>query len=142
MSTGFLGHHVRLTNHQKYGLLSNAVIPKDRSQRFRERIKGTITTCRGSLNSLLESLNPVLRGWGNFYRFARGAKQVFSHLDWYIWHSILRWLRKRHPNTPTRKSLLGTVPRNEAADRSTGKIQNASSFSSRLSRSSDSGSTR
>ena len=41
-------------------------------------------------------LNPLLRGWANFYRHAWGAKHVFVSLDHYVWWSILRWMRKKH----------------------------------------------
>jgi RNA-directed DNA polymerase len=30
------------------------------------------------------------------YRHAWGAKKVFSRLDYYVWWTILRWLRKKH----------------------------------------------
>lgn len=101
----FLGHHVRLQNHPLYGWISNAVIPKDRTQKFRERIKAVFCRQTGysSLEERLKTINPILRGWGNFYRFARGAKKVFNHLDWYIWHSVYRWLQKKYPQTSNRK---------------------------------------
>lgn len=103
----FLGHHVRLLNHPEYGWISNAVIPKDRSQRLRERIKDVFhsSTTQKSLEDRLKTINPILRGWGQFYRFARGAKKVFRQLDSYLWHTIFRWLRKKHPETSVRVLL-------------------------------------
>ena len=116
----FLGHHVRYQRHRYYGWLSNAVIPKHRSQRLRETIKQILhrSTCRSSLGERLRLINRMLRGWGSFYRYARGAKQVFSDLDRYVWMSVRHWLRKKHPRsnmheinarygwrTPARKSV-------------------------------------
>ena len=95
----FLGHHVRVRAHPVNGrLVSTSVIPRDRSQRLRERIKDLFrgrTTGR-SLAERLRKLNPMLRGWAYFYRHAWGAKRVFSSLDSYVWWTILRWLRKKH----------------------------------------------
>ena len=101
----FLGHHARLQNHHLYGWLSNAVIPKARSRRLRETIKGMFdqSTTRESLKTQLEGLNRLLRGWGYYYRHARGAKQVFVDLDRYVWTTVCRWLHKKHPRTPTRE---------------------------------------
>lgn len=97
----FLGHHVCVRMHPvRKRLVGTAVIPKDRSQRIRERIKahfGRGTTNR-SLEERLSELNPVLRGWSNFYRHAWGAKHVFCFLDYYLWWTILRWLKKKHKN--------------------------------------------
>ena len=95
----FLGHHVRVRVHPSNGkLVSTAVVPKDRSWRLRELIKAhfSLPTALKSLEERLQRLNPVLRGWANFYRYAWGAKHVFDGLDRYVWQTILRWLRKKH----------------------------------------------
>ncbi len=96
----FLGHHVRVRVHPAHGrLVSTAVIPKDRSHLLRERVKDLFrcSTTGGTLAHRLKLLNPILRGWCNFYRHAWGAKKVFSFIDHYVWWTILRWLRKKHP---------------------------------------------
>lgn len=97
----FLGHHVRVRNHPSNGrLVSTSVIPREKGQRLRDRIKDLFraNTTRNSLADRLRKLNPMLRGWAYFYRHAWGAKHVFSSLDNYVWWTILRWLRKKHSN--------------------------------------------
>jgi group II intron reverse transcriptase/maturase len=95
----FLGHHVRVRRHPGHGrMVSASVVPKDRSQLFRERIKQLFaknTTSR-TLQDRLRRLNPMLRGWANFYRHAWGAKKVFSGLDHHVWWTVARWLKKKH----------------------------------------------
>lgn len=100
----FLGHHVRVQRHPQYGWCSKCVVPKDRSQKLRHAIKAHFdkSTRSFTLQERLEKLNPVLRGWGNFYRHAWGAKNVFAHLDHYLWWTIKRWLKKKHEKRPTR----------------------------------------
>jgi RNA-directed DNA polymerase len=95
----FLGHHIRVRdNRLKRRQIPTAVIPKERTRRLRLVIKGIFdrNTSRQTLSSRLKLLNPVLRGWGNFYRHAYGAKRIFSTLDHYVWWTIRRWLRKKH----------------------------------------------
>jgi group II intron reverse transcriptase/maturase len=95
----FLGHHVRARVHPGNGkFVSTVVIPKDRGHRLRERIKDLFrrSTIREPLEARLNRLNPILRGWCNFYRHAYGAKRVFSGMDYYVWWTIFRWLRKKH----------------------------------------------
>lgn len=94
----FLGHNVRVAHHPKYGWSSKTVIPKKRSHMLRERIKKHFrqATTNRSLGELLAELNPVLRGWGYFYRHAWGAKQVFDYMDHYVWWCIKRWLIKKY----------------------------------------------
>jgi RNA-directed DNA polymerase len=100
----FLGHHVRVQRHPFYGWGSKCVVPKDRSQKLRHAIKAHFdkTTRSFTLQERLSMLNPILRGWGNFYRHAWGAKQVFVSVDHYLWWTILRWLRKKHEKRPMR----------------------------------------
>lgn len=96
----FLGHHLRVRPRPSTRrLVPRLVIPKDRTARLRDTISGIFgrSTLNESLESRLRLLNPVLRGWGNFYRHAWGAKRVFAAVDHHVWWTIFRWLRKKHP---------------------------------------------
>ena len=44
---------------------------------------------------LLRRINPVLRGWCNYFRHGV-CKRAFSYLDSFVFRRILSWLRKRH----------------------------------------------
>jgi RNA-directed DNA polymerase len=105
-SLRFLGHHIRVRNDRRRDRqIATAVIPKARSKRVRQMIKELF--CRRTIGSTLQDrlahLNPRLRGWGNFYRHAWGAKKVFSAIDHYVWWTILRWLKKKHPRLPMKR---------------------------------------
>lgn len=97
----FLGHHVRVRPHPVHGrMVVAAVIPRDRSHQLREQIKDLFRrrTIGASLRERLQLLNPMLRGWCNFYRHAWGAKRIFAGIDHYVWWTIYRWLQKKHAN--------------------------------------------
>jgi group II intron reverse transcriptase/maturase len=117
----FLGHHVRVRRHPSHHRwVSTSVVPKDRTQLLRERIKCLFDrdTVRSTLGERLQRLNPMLRGWSYFYRHAWGAKHVLSSLDHYVWWTILRWLKKKHPRTPV-KELFARYSRRRPRRRST-----------------------
>jgi group II intron reverse transcriptase/maturase len=101
----FLGHRVRLKWDRYRGCYTSLEIPKTKTQGLRRRIKRLTgrSTCNQSLGAILRRLNPILRGWGNFYRHCYGAHDVFSHVDWYVWDRIWRWLKKKHPKAGIRK---------------------------------------
>ena len=48
-----------------------------------------------TLADLLRRVNPVLRGWCNYFRHGVSAR-TFSYLDHFTWWRIFGWLRKRH----------------------------------------------
>ncbi|MGH9261399.1 MAG: group II intron maturase-specific domain-containing protein, partial [Acidimicrobiales bacterium] len=48
-----------------------------------------------TLADLLRRVNPVLRGWCNYFRRGVSAR-TFSYLDHFTWWRIFGWLRKRH----------------------------------------------
>jgi RNA-directed DNA polymerase len=48
-----------------------------------------------TLADLLRRLNPVLRGWCNYFRHGV-SKRTFSYLDYFVFRRVLGWLRKRH----------------------------------------------
>jgi RNA-directed DNA polymerase len=95
----FLGHHVLVRPHPRDGrMVATNLVPKESSHRFRETIKRMFqrNTLHLSLADRLRVLNPMLRGWGNYYRHAWGAKKVLNAIDYYVWSLILRWLCKKH----------------------------------------------
>lgn len=95
----FLGHHVLVRRHPGHRRpVSASLVPRERSQIFREKIKRLFrkSSTGSSLRDQLRKLNPMLRGWANFYRHAWGAKKVFNALDHYVWWTIARWLKKKH----------------------------------------------
>lgn len=50
-----------------------------------------------SQEGLLAQLNPVIRGWSNYYR-AVSAKETFSLCDHLLFEQLWRWARRRHPH--------------------------------------------
>jgi RNA-directed DNA polymerase len=102
----FLGHHVRVRRHPSHKRwVSTAVIPRERSQRLRRQVKELFrrSTLGMSLEHQLRVLNPLLRGWSNYYRHAWGAKKVLHQLDSHVWWTIHRWLLKKHRPVGVRK---------------------------------------
>ena len=56
------------------------------------------------LAALLHRLNPVLRGWANYFRHGASSK-TFAYLDAFTWRRVWRWLCKKHPRC-LRKELV------------------------------------
>lgn len=107
--------------------------PSQRSmKRIRQRVKELTPRrrCHEDLRDVIADLNPVLRGWSNYFRTGNAAKR-FNQLDGYVWRRLrtLRVKRKgRHlkPGEAKRWSsdsfhdlgllrLLGTIKYPEAA---------------------------
>jgi hypothetical protein len=66
-------------------------------KRIRDRVH-ELTDVRGrqaqDVGELIERLNPVLRGWGNYFRTGNADRQ-FTQLDDYIRNRVLRWQWRR-----------------------------------------------
>jgi RNA-directed DNA polymerase len=103
----FLGHKVRMKWDNRYGFSPRTEIPKRKALDIRYRIKlmTTRTTTGWPLAKLLRKMNPILRGWGNFYRFCTGAKTILYDLDWYVGDRIWRWMTKKYPKAGARQLL-------------------------------------
>jgi RNA-directed DNA polymerase len=48
-----------------------------------------------TLAALLRRLNPVLRGWCNYFHHGVSSR-TFNYLDHFAWWRVVGWLRKRH----------------------------------------------
>jgi RNA-directed DNA polymerase len=49
-----------------------------------------------TLANLLQRVNPVLRGWANYFRHGVSAR-TFSYLNSWSWWRVVNWLRHKHP---------------------------------------------
>mgnify|MGYP001767748461 FL=1 len=83
----------------RYGYSPRIEIPKQKVSDVRYRIKQLTTrrTLTWSLTRLLRKMNPILRGWGHFYRFCTGAKNILCSVDWYARDRLWRWMAKKYP---------------------------------------------
>jgi RNA-directed DNA polymerase len=89
----FLGQNVR-----KYdGKL--LIKPSARNVKaFLDKIRETIRVNRSAKQeTLIELLNPMIRGWANYHRHVV-AKKTYKAVDIHIWQALWRWARRRHPN--------------------------------------------
>jgi len=68
------------------------------------------STTTWSLSHLLQKLNPILRGWGNYFRFCTGAGQLFASLDFRVGDRIWRWLMKKHGRLSRKRTALRRLP--------------------------------
>jgi len=49
-----------------------------------------------TLANLLQRVNPVLRGWANYFRHGV-SKATFDYLNAFSWRRVVNWLRHKHP---------------------------------------------
>jgi group II intron reverse transcriptase/maturase len=79
-------------------------IPREKSvERFKDQIrKLTRRNAPVTLQELIDQINPVIRGWGNYYRKAHVRRQ-FNKLDRWIEQRIYSFLAKRWRNKMWRK---------------------------------------
>jgi RNA-directed DNA polymerase len=88
----FLGHTLR--KYEDKLLITPA---KSKVQILREKIRRRMQAALGlTQEALLRQLNPLLRGWANYYRNG-AAKATFGKLDYYVWRKLGRWINRRHP---------------------------------------------
>ena len=93
----FLGF--RIQRHQKRGTVKRFVYTYP-SKKALASIKAKVRSMtRGatdqSLDVLLHRLNPVLRGWTNYFRHGV-SKATFSYLRAFTWRRVVCWLRHKH----------------------------------------------
>ncbi len=69
----------------------------EKMKRVRQRVKELTprSRCHRDVREIIAELNPVLRGWGNYFRTGNAAKR-FNQLDGYVWQRLrsLRLARK------------------------------------------------
>lgn len=99
----FLGFNVRqypapTTSRSGWKLLIKP--SKDAVEKFRTKVKALWLKGRGrSIDEILKMLNPIIRGWANYYRTVV-SKATFNKLDHWMYSRCVRYARHTHPNKP------------------------------------------
>jgi group II intron reverse transcriptase/maturase len=95
----FLGCTIRkkrsIQRNPRWHFMQRWPSPKAR-QKLRDRVR-ELTSARQSgkdVKQIIAELNPVLRGWGNYFR-AGNADREFNQLDWFVVKSLHRWQFRR-----------------------------------------------
>lgn len=97
-SFDFLGYtfrrrYVKSKNGNFFNTFSPAV-SKDASQRFRNKIKEIRRGCKTiSLESLAEIMNPVIRGWMNYF-MVFGSREARKEVD-YVNKTLVQWIKRK-----------------------------------------------
>ena len=93
ISTGFdfLGYNFR-----KYNEILWIKPSKTNIQLLKDKVSDTIKHSTSALE-IIAKLNPILTGWGNYYRHVV-AKETYKHIDRIVWLQLRQWIKNKHPN--------------------------------------------
>ncbi len=101
----FLGW--RIQRHRKPGTSRSYVYTYPAKKALRAIMAKVKALCREvstnqPLDALLLRLNPALRGWCAHFR-PGVSSATFSYLRYYLWHTVWRWVQRKHPKTSWKK---------------------------------------
>ncbi|MDG6913562.1 MAG: group II intron reverse transcriptase/maturase [Nitrososphaerota archaeon] len=107
----FLGFHIFRTT-GKGGRRVVLTIPSKASlASIKNKVKkATASMVHLSLAKMIETVNPILRGWTNYFRHG-ASSQTFGYLHHFSWWRMILWLRKKHKGMTwkeTRRRYFGT----------------------------------
>lgn len=74
------------------------------TKKLRERVR-ELTSVRHSgkdVKQIIAELNPVLRGWGNYFRTGN-ADREFNRMDSFVWECLRRWQSRRGGQRPAKR---------------------------------------
>src|SRR5262249_60887695 len=96
-------HHTGTNgNGQPLGFKTLIKPSKAKLKAHHARLRGTIRKApTAAQGELIARLNPVIRGWANYFRNAV-SKATFSKLDDRLYSALRHWARRRHPNKSSR----------------------------------------
>jgi RNA-directed DNA polymerase len=106
----FLGFHIRQHAVGSYRSANNPhgiklgfktlITPSKESQKNHERILGDIvdTHKNAPQSALIKELNPVIRGWANYYMNVV-SKEIFSKMNHLLYLKLRRWAKRRGKGT-------------------------------------------
>lgn len=93
----FLGYTIRKGKSQTTGKWKTYYYPSNKSMKsIKGKVKEVIRYGQHlDLPEIVDRLNPILRGWGNYFK-AGNSKERFKQIDQYVIYNLTIMLRKKH----------------------------------------------
>jgi RNA-directed DNA polymerase len=93
----FLGFHIRRKTRGDGRRVVLTWPAKTNLAAVKTKIKQATGRATTSLDlvAVLKKVNPILRGWANYFRYGV-SKRTFTYLAHYAWWRMIYWLRRKH----------------------------------------------
>jgi len=95
----FLGFHHRQSMSKRYRKRYTLKFPKKEAvKKLKQKVKeilGSRATLKLSMTEVIKLVNPILRGWMNYFRFGN-SNRVFNKIDSYVHERLALWWSKKH----------------------------------------------
>src|SRR5579871_2798279 len=98
----FLGFNIRnyQTTKTQSGWKTLIKPSKKSALKIRKRLREDMLRLSGqNVNTLVDYLNPVIRGWTNYFR-TQVSSRIFTQMDNFMYKRTLRFVMRMHPNKP------------------------------------------
>ena len=106
----FLGWRISLFNRnfKKNKMADNKKVlvikpTKEAIKRVKTKIKVEFVSNK-PIRAFIKDLNPIFRGWSNYYRSSYHSQEIFQSIGHYVYLSWWRWAGKKHPNKSNKRS--------------------------------------
>lgn len=93
----YVGFAVRMekSGGSRHGVFLKIKPAKQNVKEFKAKLKAIVKKVNNNQTRLIQELNPVLRGWANYYKGVH-AKRTFSHLDYYLVRLLQKWAIRKY----------------------------------------------
>jgi group II intron reverse transcriptase/maturase len=110
----FLGFHVERSVNGMGKKQTQITIPKEAERDLREKIYAATsdTQFNVSVRAKIMALNPVIRGWAEYYKYCWKAQSVYNRLDSFIWRQMMKWIAGKHDTSV--KEAVGMIGPNKS----------------------------
>lgn len=98
------GYNPRL-NHQTDQKTVLIIKPSEKAiKSYKTKLKEIILN-RNDIKALVHELNPLIRGWANYFKISYHSQATFIKMGHYLWILMMKWVSRKHPKGSLRLNI-------------------------------------
>jgi len=79
------------------------------------KIKKVIQKNKTEILALINEINPIIRGWGNYFKISYHSQNTFIKIGHFIWYQMTLWVKRKYSKRLIKRNISKYIVKGKTA---------------------------